>query len=226
MKKILTAMTAMSMALQASENQEERLEFINQNTTNDPEISDILQSDDLNQSLLGSSIIKSLETNEETLGGSGSFMSVDKYVFLADDQDSSGSVTQGDVLVYQIDLRGPTQVTASNVVLYDVLDSNTSLIAGSVQVSFGTIIEGNGVTDTQVEVQFGSIGVNSNRSIEFFAFVNSIPSSEFIEISNQALATTSNLGDFISDNPFTVEFGDPTVITAFGPAVIFKTGFE
>jgi uncharacterized repeat protein (TIGR01451 family) len=226
MKKVLTAMTAMSMTLQASEYSEKNLEITNPEVNETAQIHDILQNDDFSQSLLDSTSNKSKDTNLDTLGGSGSFMNVDKYVFIEDDVDLSGSITQGDILTYDIVLRGPSQVLASDVVVFDVLDTHTSLINGSVETINGTIIEGNGLGDVQLVVEFGDIPINIVRSVKFSAFVNSIPSGQTIEISNQAFVTTSDLGDFISDDPFTLEFGDPTVVTADGFLFIFNSGFE
>jgi hypothetical protein len=55
--------------------------------------------------------------------------------------------------------------------------------------------------------------------VSFATAVNNIPDGVVVDISNQALLTTSNFGVFLSDDPtITNDPADPTVIKAFGAA--------
>jgi len=209
-------MTAISMTLQASDNLNQE---INAKTSQNAQFTTSLnktRSDKLSQYFDSPSTYTTDETNEGTLGASGSFLEVDKFVNLETDVDFSGSVTAGDVLIYGIFTENPSQVNASGVFLDDIPDSNTSMISGSVITNHGNILVGNGVGDENVLVDMGVIGINETAFVALSVTVDPIPDGMIREISNQALITTNNAGTYLSDDPAIYGAADPTVIKAFG----------
>jgi uncharacterized repeat protein (TIGR01451 family) len=91
------------------------------------------------------------------MGASGSFMEFDKFVRLGFDADSSGSVTNGDVLIYDIFTKNPNNVSASGAFLDDAVDQNTRLISGSVITTKGDIVSGNNPGDISISVDMQNI---------------------------------------------------------------------
>ena len=216
MKKVFTAMTAISMTLQASDNLNQN---INTKASQDSQLStsfDQVQNDELNQYFDSPSTYSTAESNEGTLGASGSFLEVAKFVNLETDVDFSGSVTAGDILSYGIFTDNPSQVNASGAFLDDIPDANTSMISGSVITNHGNVLVGNGVADENVLVDMGVIGINETAFVSFSVTVDPIPNGMIREISNQALITTVNAGSYLSDDPAIYGDADPTVIKAFG----------
>ena len=163
-------------------------------------------------------------TNQNNMGSSGSFMEFDKFVRLGFDADSSGSVTNGDVIIYDIFTKNPNTVSASGAFLDDAVDPNIRLISGSVITTNGTIVSGNNPGDSSVSVDMHDIAPHDTVLVSFAAAVNNIPDGSVINITNQAILTTSNFGEFLSDDPTIAnELADPTIIKAFGGARILYT---
>lgn len=217
MKKILTAMTAMTMTLQANENLDQELNNFDSIDNNVESDLDTFKNNLNNQYYTDNFIEAMAKSDTELLGGSGSFFTFDKTVRLGLDTDSSGDISVGDVLIYDVYTENNSGFNANQLFLEDVLDANTSLIAGSVNTTQGTVINGNADGDTIVAVDLESLDQAESSLVSFAAVVESVPEGQIIEISNQALLTTSNIGDFVSDDPgIDNEPADPTVINAHG----------
>ena len=227
MKKIITAMTAMSLTLQANDD-------LNQNLSNNESTQNIRNSTilDSNSSLNTNSYQASKEGDNSVFGSSGSFgceVGASGTAFCNavsfQDNDISGGITEGDVLHHIVQFRNENGFNASGVVLDDVMDSNITLINSSVNVSQGIISSGSFIGDSTIHVDFGQVAPNEFVSLNFSATVNPIAGGNIIEISNQGLITTNNLGTFISDDPNTAELHDPTVVQAFGATTVAYSEF-
>jgi len=212
-------MTAISLTLQANDNL--NAELTSENAKAKTQVEKPIPNKD---KLLWGSFkdiyrYQNSRTNHNNMGASGSFMEFDKFVRLGFDADSSGSVTNGDVLIYDIFTKNPNNVSASGAFLDDAVDANTRLISGSVITTNGTIVSGNNPGDISVSVDMHNIASHDTVLVSFAAAVNNIPDGVVVNISNQALLTTSNFGTFLSDDPTIAnEPADPTVIKAFGEA--------
>lgn len=123
----------------------------------------------------------------------------------------------GDEIEYTLTFDNPLPVATDPVVLTDSPDgglsddNGTLLVEGSVTTTQGTIVEGNGPGDTQVEVDLGVVPANSQAIVTFRSTVKTgfVPTPLWVE--NQASA----LG-IASDHPSTGPVGDPTVTLVRG----------
>lgn len=223
MKKVLTAMTAISMTLQANDNLNENLNNPNNQSTDKNTQSipvEVIKNEILSQHFSDNPMFKLSNTNAGTLGASGSFLTVDKFVRLGFDPDASGTVTAGDILIYDIFTRNSTEINASGTFLGDIPDTTTSLIPGSVISTQGTIFIGNNPNDTSVSVAINDLNSYDTSLVSFAVKVNSIADGQIVDISNQALVETINMGSSISDNPNTGTPFDSTDIKAFGSTTL------
>lgn len=220
MKKILTAMTAMSLTLQANENLNQSLNSIDSSTNNSDRNLETFKNK-LNNQEYTENFIESMEnSNKSILGGSGSFFAFEKTVRLGLDNDDSGDVTEGDVLIYDLLTNNQGNINASGLFLEDVLDSNISLINGSVTTSQGQVIFGNVDGDENVAVDLGALDIQDSAMLSFAATVGSIQDGVIVDVFNQAQLTTDNIGSYNSDDPNIFhQIADPTIINAFGVAI-------
>lgn len=229
MKKSITALTVMSLTLQANDNVEHQIHEANDKNNN---VSDAVilskqvslannfdKSDMLTQSDVKS--YKNANTDTKIIGVSGiSFL---KSVSLSNDADGSGGVTQGDTLTYDLFFTNAKSIGASGSFLSDDIDSDTSLVAGSV-VTNGVVVSGNDAGDTNVSVDFDTIQSGTSVSVNFDVIVNdNIPDGQQVAISNQARMSTSNIGSFVSDDARFPGNEDPTLIHASGDPKVIPT---
>jgi len=214
MKKILTAMTAISMTLQANDNLNQENKINTSSEAQQFNGFDVSENSEMDQYLDDDIAFSMSENNEGTLGASGSFLSVNKFVSLESDADLSGTVTAGDTLSYEIFTNNFTTLNASGAFFDDVPDSNTSLMIGSVTSTHGSVIEGNIGRDEKVSVDMGVVAAFETALVSFSVLVKPIPDGMIREISNQALIATDNLGYYLSDDPHVFGIADPTVIKA------------
>jgi hypothetical protein len=163
-----------------------------------------------------------LDQAKDSVSPNGASVTLNKDVTLSNDADNSGGVSFGDTLTYQIDTN-TTTIGASGAFLSDDIDLNTSLVVGSVVTDLGTVVTGNTPGDTNIDIDMGTIAINSTVQVEFDVTVNHIPAGNTIEISNQANLSTTNLGNFVTDDPNQPGGADPTIIAGFGPPKIIPT---
>lgn len=212
MKKVLTAMTAVSMTLQASDNLQKEIMFT------DLDRNPVNSSEDL-QGILGDDGYTTLKDNFETLGASGSFVFTNS-VSVGLDTDNSSSVTAGDVLVYDVLATNNDQINASGAFIDDLIGANTSLVNGAVNTSHGAVVIGNNSGDENISIDINQLDVGDSALISFAVIVNPIPDGQIVEISNQALLSTINLGSLLSDDPNNYNgSADPTIIKGYGSPV-------
>jgi uncharacterized repeat protein (TIGR01451 family) len=130
----------------------------------------------------------------------------------ANDLDGSGSLSPGDTLVYTIVVTNTGNADALAVVLTDTPGARTTLIAGSVTTTQGTVTSGNAAGATSVTVDLGTLVATSGQAtVSFTVRLDSPFPAGVTTIANQATVRGSNFTDVVSDDPATTPAGDPTV---------------
>ncbi|VAW41600.1 hypothetical protein MNBD_GAMMA01-2074 [hydrothermal vent metagenome] len=208
---------AVSMTLQASDSLNQKLS----NVTS----SNIQSQNQAISEYLGKEYNYSIsDNNSNTLGASGSFLSITNSVSMGFDADLSNSVTSGDILIYDIFTRNQDVINASGAFIDDVIAGNSQLVNGSVTTTQGFVSIGNESGDSMISIDLGEIVVFDTVLVSFAVEVNPIVDGQIIDISNQALLSTSNLGYMLSDDPSVfIEAADVTVIKAYGnPVTVYN----
>ena len=140
---------------------------------------------------------------------------VSKRDLLYVDIDGDEAVGPGDILYYLLQIVNSGNVAATEVVLTDTPGSQTTLQAGSTQLSQGAATSGNGSGDTTVAVNVGTIPANATVNVAFRVAINQDATSA---VANQAVVeyvnpnvTVSQKMRVLSDDPDTTATNDPTV---------------
>ncbi len=207
MKKIITTVSAMTLTIPSGSS-----------TAADSSYEPITTED-----------IELIYAEGENFKGSGFIdLDVQKTVLLSYDADGSGDVTLGDELKYSVLVTNLDSVEASDVVLLDFLESKIELNLGTVAITQGFVVSGNGMSDDSslVHVDFGNIAPNWFALVDFDVTVTDLrPGYNLIENSAEVYGPSGSF--FVSDDPTTPLF-DPTQIDAYGayPDLIFEGGFE
>ena len=94
-----------------------------------------------------------------------------KQATLFVDADKNGVVSPGDTILYDITIRNTGNADATGVIYSDTPDSNTTLVAGSVQTSVGAVTGGNTGTPP-VTVNIGNIPVGASVMISYKVKIN------------------------------------------------------
>ena len=144
MKKIVTAVSAMTLTLQANDSLSKQL-------------------DDK---------IFNIDSSNQSIAAGGAELLFLKSVALTDDADNSSSVTFGDTLTYSIDVVNRETFNASGVLLSDTLSSSTTLDNDSVTTSQGVITTGSSPGDTSLAIDLGTVEARSVVEIRFDAVVD------------------------------------------------------
>jgi uncharacterized repeat protein (TIGR01451 family) len=140
------------------------------------------------------------------------FISSTKIDTLFTDVDRDGATSPGDVLLYTITIRNSGNAAASGITLTDVLDSNTSLIVGTVQTSQGSVTKGNTAGDTSVGVDIGTIpGQGGSVSVSYLVRINNPLPPGVTQVANQGIVSGTNTPGGPTDDPRTPPTGDPTI---------------
>ncbi len=139
-------------------------------------------------------------------------LSASKTGVLFDDVDSSGDVTPGDVLSYSIVITNTGGASATNVVFTDTPDVNSTLVAGTVTTTQGTITDGNTGTPP-VEVALGALAAGGGTAtITYRTTVNDPLPAGINTLTNQGVVSSAQVPDVVTDDPGPVGDDDPTVI--------------
>ncbi len=102
----------------------------------------------------------------------------------------------GDILTYTVTITNSGDQDASNVVLTDMLDANTTLVASSVTTSQGMIVQDN----TAVAVEVGTLAGNGGTAtIIFQVIINQPFSANTDEVCDQALIMADNHANVLTD---------------------------
>lgn len=147
----------------------------------------------------------------ETLVVASPVLSAIKTDKLLVDADQNGIASPGDVLEYRITIANNGNQAATGVTLEDTPDSHTTLVAGSVQTSAGTVVQGNNAGDTRVQVHIGTVAGGTSVVVTFRVAVNSPLLPAVTSVHNQGLVGSEQLPPVLTDDPDTPQPGDPTV---------------
>jgi uncharacterized repeat protein (TIGR01451 family) len=136
------------------------------------------------------------------------------FVAATHDLDGSGSLSPGDTLLYTIVVTNTGNADALAVLLNDTPGARTTLVAGSVTTTQGTVTNGNQAGATSVTVDLGTLVATSGQATVSFTvrLDNPFPAG-VTTIVNQAIVSGSNFPNVSSDDPATTPSGDPTVNT-------------
>lgn len=137
-------------------------------------------------------------------------LNVTKTDSLVVDSNHDGVAGSGDVLLYDVHIVNSGHVDLTGVVFNDTPDANTTLVAGSVQTSRGTVVSGNNGGDTSVTVNVGTLGHQAAATITFRVRVNSPVPAGVASVANQGFVGSNELPGVASDDPSTPEENDPT----------------
>ena len=113
------------------------------------------------------------------------------------DPGGNALVDPGDTIRYTITI--PAASTADGVSVTDTLDTNTTLVVGSVTTTVGSVVEGNTAGNIAVEVNVGTLPA-SDVVITFDVIVKD-PYSGTLPVSNQATVSATGVDSVLSDDP-------------------------
>lgn len=129
----------------------------------------------------------------------------------------AASTSGGQFLVdYDISITNVGAQTITGANLTDHLDPYTTLVAGSVRTSQGTITTGSGPEDVDVAVAVGTVASGGTVSIGFRAALTGSVPEGMNGISNQANVTSDQLDPVLSDDPEGPGATDPTITAVVG----------
>jgi uncharacterized repeat protein (TIGR01451 family) len=141
---------------------------------------------------------------------------------LFNDVDRDGVISLGDILRYQIDIDNTSYADMANIMLSNTPSTYTTLNTGSLSTSQGTIITGNTIGDSRIQINLGSIPAQtgSARVIYYVTvtnatsgtplFIESQPSLTFNAVSRTlTIGTTQTL---YADDPSTDTVSDKTTL--------------
>ena len=134
------------------------------------------------------------------------------------------NVSPGDTLGYTLTIASTGNQAVSGVVLEDVVDPNTDLVVGSVTTSRGAITSGNDEGETIVGVTIGDMaGSNDTVIVTFRARIKNPIAGGVDEIVNQAVLSSNELPDVLSDDPVLSGSSDPTRTNLNAAAKVYVT---
>ena len=123
----------------------------------------------------------------------------------------------GDKIKYTVTITNIGDEDAAGAIFTDTPGENTTLVAGSVMTSEGTVTMGNGTDpdDTAITVEVGTIngagGDVDEVTIMFEVMIDSPYPADAPTVENQGLVTGDNFADTLTDDPNTEDENAPTV---------------
>ena len=150
-------------------------------------------------------------------------LSVTKRATLDVDQDGDGLADPGDIIRYEIEIENSGNQDAGAVVFTDTPDANTTIVAGSVNPSQGSVIDGNDPNDTDIAVEVGVVPGGATATIEFRVVVKDPLPQGVNAVSNQGSVRGGNFEALPTDDPTIPGSGDPTVTPLDTAALIVAT---
>ena len=141
-------------------------------------------------------------------------VTLQKQDFLFVDANEDGLASQGDTLLYAIELHSSDSQTLTGVTIDDTPDSNTVLVAGTVRTDTGTVITGNQPGDRTIVVDVGNL--TEKQTVKVLFQVQVQISGSPTQLSNQAqvrytLDEPGGQGQITSDDPDTPAGNDVTL---------------
>lgn len=139
-------------------------------------------------------------------------LSASKSARLVADVDGNGEVSPGDLLFYRVTLVNTGSTDATGVIFRDSTDPLTVLLTGSVTTTVGTVNLGNGVTDSAVEINVGTVPATGVPiSITFqVSITNPLPAG-VLRVRNQGIITANNAPSLVTDDPSVLGNDNPTI---------------
>lgn len=131
---------------------------------------------------------------------------VEKTATLFTDVDNDGVASPGDVLLYRVEIGSIGNTGVTEVQLSDEIPAETTLVAGSLQISQGTVI-----LEGPIEVELGALEPITTAVVTFRVTIDESFPADKESVVNQAIVTTLELPAILSDNPATPVAADPTV---------------
>ncbi|MEZ4680896.1 MAG: hypothetical protein R2932_42455 [Caldilineaceae bacterium] len=128
-------------------------------------------------------------------------MTATKVDALLLDGNSNGVVNPGDTVRYTVGIQNSGDSAGTAVVFTDTLDSNTTLVVGSVTTTQGSVTSGNGGGDSTVGISIGSVvGGGSAVTVTFDVTVNEPFPVLSGQICNQGTVAGSNFTPSTDDS--------------------------
>jgi uncharacterized repeat protein (TIGR01451 family) len=142
---------------------------------------------------------------------------------LTGDVNGDGVINPGDTLTYTVTMNNTGTGSAVGTIFNDTPGVNTTLVAGSVVTSQGTVATGNTAGDAAVQVNVGTVAAAGTVTITFRARINQPFPAGVTTVQNQGAVTGGNFPPQVTDAPSTPTPGDPTpdvvVVPIVPPAV-------
>jgi len=129
---------------------------------------------------------------------------------LAVDENSNGQADPGDFIAYTIIIRNVGTVAATNVILQDTPDTNTSIVPGMLATTQGSVVKGNVDGDTTFQVNVGTLPAGGTATINLLVAVKRGISPNTRFVSNQGVVLAAEQPAVLTDDPDTSEPDDPT----------------
>ncbi|MCP3912733.1 MAG: hypothetical protein GY713_17465, partial [Actinomycetia bacterium] len=118
-------------------------------------------------------------------------------------------------IVYQVDATNTGTTPVTGVTITDTPDPGVSIVAGSVTTSQGTITTGNAPGDSTITVDVGTLAGSQAVVVQYTVdYTNLAPGRT--TITNQAIVSSTELPDVLSDDPNQPGPADPTVFDFVG----------
>ena len=133
-------------------------------------------------------------------------LTVAKTDVLYEDGNGDGFTSPGEVVLYQLTIGNGGNTAATDVRLTDAIPALTTLVAGTVQTSQGTI-----TSESPIDIALGDIAVGGTATVSFRVRIDSPFPESASTISNQASVSAAELAPVLSDDPETPALQDATV---------------
>ncbi|MFC2000655.1 beta strand repeat-containing protein, partial [Chloroflexota bacterium] len=181
-----------------------------------------------NQGTVSSTELPVITTDDPDIAGSADptvtmiiptkALAASKSWVLLIDADGNTEPSPGDTLGYDVTISNGGSVGLSGVVFNDFLDPNTTLVAGSVWTSLGTVAGGNVADGAHVRVEIGTLVANGTVAISYQARIHETLPQDVAQISNQGIVESYELRDVVTDDPRTPAVNDPTIVKVSPPS--------
>ncbi|MEM1246735.1 MAG: LruC domain-containing protein [Acidobacteriota bacterium] len=137
----------------------------------------------------------------------------DKTASLLADADNSGTVSPGDTVRYEVALTNSGAGAATDLVLQDTPDANTSLVIGTVVVGGSeVVVSGNGAGDVDVHVTLASLAAGQTSTVQYDVVVAPALAAGIETVTNQGVWTSTEVDPVATDDPSVPGFADATIV--------------
>jgi len=139
-------------------------------------------------------------------------LSAAKSAVLLIDADNDRIASSGDTILYSVTVRNNGNFVADNLVFTDTPDPNTTIVAGSVRASRGTVTGGN-AGSPPISVALGDLPPGGAAvTISFAVMVNGPLPPNITQVANQGTVSGDNVVSLVTDDPNTVAVNDATIV--------------